>query len=237
VSAGAAWQNSAENNAVENQTTETGGRSPLAQLLHALNQPLTGLQCSLEVTLSRPRTAAHYAQSLREGLGLTERMRMLVEAIREVAEVEEEPAASSAEAADWNNEVFEAVEDLRPVAEMKNVRIVMEGAAAKVKSGKPARRSHLAEAVFRTLDAALALAEFGSEVRVEAGTTEGVGFRLRWRARRGSPQVTLSRPELGFLIAQARLQRLGAAWRREAREDGEQITVRMPGDAGKSPGG
>jgi hypothetical protein len=26
-------------------------RSPLARLLHALNQPLTGLQCSMEVAL------------------------------------------------------------------------------------------------------------------------------------------------------------------------------------------
>ena len=35
---------------------KTGKRSPLGQLLHALNQPLTGLQCSMEVALAVPRT-------------------------------------------------------------------------------------------------------------------------------------------------------------------------------------
>ena len=63
-------------------------RGPLAQLLHALNQPLTGLQCSMEVALASPRTVEQYAQGLREGLELTERMRALVEAIREVADVD-----------------------------------------------------------------------------------------------------------------------------------------------------
>jgi hypothetical protein len=65
-------------------------RTPLAQLLHALNQPLTGLQCSMEVALASPRTPEQYVHGLREGLELTERMRLLVGAIREVVDVEEE---------------------------------------------------------------------------------------------------------------------------------------------------
>jgi len=73
----------------EDARRKTANRSPLAQLLHALNQPLTGLQCSMEVALGRPRTNEEYVQGLRQGLELTGRMRALVQAIREVAEVEE----------------------------------------------------------------------------------------------------------------------------------------------------
>ncbi len=65
-------------------SAKPGVRSPLAELLHALNQPLTGLQCSMEVALAGPRTNEEYVQGLREGLVLTGRMRVLVEAIREV---------------------------------------------------------------------------------------------------------------------------------------------------------
>jgi hypothetical protein len=55
-------------------------------LLHALNQPLTGLQCSMEVALASPRPIEYHVPRLREGLDLTERMRSLVDAIREVAD-------------------------------------------------------------------------------------------------------------------------------------------------------
>ena len=60
------------------------GRSPLAHLLHALNQPLTGLQCSLELALASPRRREEYVRTLREGLQLIERMRILVEGVREL---------------------------------------------------------------------------------------------------------------------------------------------------------
>jgi hypothetical protein len=43
----------------------------MEQLLHGLNQPLTGLQCSMEVALAAPRTVEYYTQRLREGLELT----------------------------------------------------------------------------------------------------------------------------------------------------------------------
>src|ERR1700676_3753274 len=74
------------------------GRSPLAHLLHALNQPLTGLQCSMELALSGPRRPEECVRTLREGLELTERMRILVEAIRELTDsqpVSKQPRHSS----------------------------------------------------------------------------------------------------------------------------------------------
>ncbi len=70
------------------QGVQTTGRSPLERLLHGLNQPLTGLQCSMEVALASPRSVEYYVERLRDGLALTERMRALVEAMREVVDVE-----------------------------------------------------------------------------------------------------------------------------------------------------
>jgi hypothetical protein len=64
------------------------GRTPLAHLLHALNQPLTGLQCSLELALVELRSPEEYARTVREALHLTGRMRVLVEALREIADSE-----------------------------------------------------------------------------------------------------------------------------------------------------
>jgi signal transduction histidine kinase len=206
------------------------GRSPLAQLLHALNQPLTGLQCSIEVTLARSRTAEQYAQSLREGLGLTERMRALVGAIREVAEVEDSREESLGAVVDWRSALLEAVEDLRPVAETKDVQLVCisDSLAVAPDRGKT-RKPQLTQGIFRALESALALAEDGSVLRVEMGPgAEENWFRIQWKRERGRGIPALSGPELGLLLAQARLERMTAVWKRERAADGEILMVRMP---------
>ena len=63
--------------------------NPLAVLLHELNQPLTGLQCSLELATVGSHTPEQYVDTIRQGLDLVSRMRMLVEAVREVADIEQ----------------------------------------------------------------------------------------------------------------------------------------------------
>ena len=67
----------------------TPGRSPLQHLLHALNQPLTGLHCSLELALAGQRTSEQYVRTLSEGLELAGRMTILVAAIRELVDTEQ----------------------------------------------------------------------------------------------------------------------------------------------------
>jgi signal transduction histidine kinase len=211
---------------------KTGARSPLAQLLHALNQPLTGLQCSMEVALASPRTLEQYVQGLRTGLELTERMRGLVEAIREVVEVAEEEEREVEE--ERNEEpqttelktlLREVLDDLELVAEGKSVRIALDGSAASCWVGRAGRRS-LAAVMFRLLEAALSLALRGTALRIETGGAPAEAWiRVRWHAGPQSP--AFSRPELGLLVAQARLERIGAEWERERTENLETVTVRM----------
>jgi signal transduction histidine kinase len=201
-------------------------RSPLAQMVHALNQPLTGLQCSMEVALARPRTVEQHVFGLHEALVLTERMRALVEAIREVADMEEADIAAGEERSGaletgaletgaLESILREAVEDLRPVAEEKNVRIALDCSAAlsAFSPGVTTLNCLGGQVIFRLLDSAVSLAVPGTVVRMEAGAEEKVWLRLQWQA--DAPRSECSRPELGLLIAQAGLERCGAQWQRE----------------------
>ncbi|MGA7216939.1 MAG: hypothetical protein WBX38_01410, partial [Candidatus Sulfotelmatobacter sp.] len=198
-------------------------RTPLAQLLHALNQPLTGLQCSMEVALAAPRTCDSYVQTLRQGLELTERMRILVEAIREVADVD--VGSSQPPESDLKDMLRQAFEDLAPVAETKRVDIVLECVAPALLAARGDRR-RLASAVFRMLESGLSLADSGSVLRVETGgTSEEAWIRIRWL---GGAAPAFLRPELGLLIAQAGWEQAGARWERERVENLETVTVRLP---------
>jgi signal transduction histidine kinase len=226
-------------------------RSPLAQLVHALNQPLTGLQCSMEVALARPRTIEQHVFGLREALALTERMRGLMEAIREVADMEETEAAAEEDVAgeqsrdptagELENILRETAEDLRPVAAEKNVRIALDFTAtpSEFSSAVTPRQSWFAPGMFRLLDSALSLAAAGTvmhiETRMETRMKERIWFRLQWQDE--APRSECSRPELGLLIAQAWLERCGAEWQREESEDDDRtvVTVRRP-RAGHRPG-
>lgn len=227
------------------------GRSALNELLHALNQPLTGLQCSLEVTLAAARTSEHYRKTLRDGLALTERMRLLVEGLREVAEsIEERSAAGGgkpgremdaaglrAEAwGSWREAICDAVEELAPVAEMKQLTMALNLPQESVcpSRGRSQRmRSACEQGIFRMLDAIVGLAASGSVMHVKAEpANEGGWFRVQWQRRAGAEgekdQGALSRPELGLLVARARMEQFGAEWRRQRTADGEVVSVQLP---------
>jgi hypothetical protein len=204
----------------------TGPRRPLDQLLHALNQPLTGLQCSMEVALASPRTPEQYVQRLREGLKLTERMRALVEAIREVVEGDKSEKRGTIELKALLREV---VEDLGPVAEGKSVCLTLECSAPSSLVARPGR-GRLDSAVFRLLESALSLAARGSALRIETGGVPAAPWiRICWHA--AGPRSDFSRSELGLLAAQAGWERAGAEWARERVENLETVTIRLPGAA------
>ncbi len=217
---------------------KTFGGSPMEQLLHALNQPLTGLQCSMEVALAGVRTPEQYVQGLREGLELMERMRALVEALREVVDGEKEKHEErDMKTIDLKTLLREVVDDLEPVAEAKGVRIEPDWATA-FSLALDAGRRRLGTVVFRFVESALGLADAGSALQIEAGgainthndsTNEDkdeAWIRLRWRAE--SLRPAFSRPELGLMVAQAGWEHVGAHWERTRIEDREMVTVRWP---------
>jgi signal transduction histidine kinase len=180
----------------------------LGELLHALNQPLTGLQCSLEVALAVEQTPQEYRRFMREGLELTGRMRALVEALREVAEIEREPPCrerveeKAQETLELGGRLREVMEDLRPVAESNQIRLTGNwdsACRAEVRLGLSA--SGMTSWLFRLLDSILGLAAAGSEY---------------------------SRPQLGLIMARARVERSGGRWSRLRAGGRERVTVILP---------
>jgi hypothetical protein len=200
-------------------------RSPLAQLLHALNQPLTGLQCSLELAVAGPRPADQYLRTLREGLELVARMRILVEALREVADSEASPGKEPAPLL-LDALLQETVDDLLPVAKNGNVHISL------VRSGPlPVRadRGALAALTFRWLECALSLAREGSDLHVVA-VPESEYARLAISFTPGPPpeHSPFSRRELGMMIARAGWERAGAVWADTLADSTRTCTVQLP---------
>jgi hypothetical protein len=223
---------------------EIASRSPLAQLLHALNQPLTGLQCSMEVALAGIRTPEQYRQGLCDGLALTERMRALVEAIREVADgldedrPNEDRNQNPSEMADLATILCETMNDLKPVAESKAIRMEIEFDCSLILAVR-AGRQRLCGLMFRLLDSLLSLAAEGSAVKfstvkTEAGSAQsGDWLRIHWEANEEAHQPS-SRPELGLLVAQAGFERCGAEWQRMWDGKQETISIRLPGISRKN---
>ncbi len=200
-------------------------RSPMAHLLHALNQPLTGLQCSLELGLVGKRSVEHYLRALEAGLQLTSRMRLLVEALREIVDMEED-IAGRGEVLVLQDVVAEIVEEIRPVA-------VSRGGTLFLQSGPPihvrADRQRLTATIFRQVESAVSLAWPGSEVRMTSSRDDSDGWlMLEWREGERAETGSLSRAELGLLVAAAAWEQMGAAVENTRLAGWQKTTVRVP---------
>lgn len=201
-------------------------RSPLAQLLHALNQPLTGLQCSMEVALAAPRTVEQYRQGLRDGLDLTARMRLLVDAVREVVNGQER-AVAELEVFDLMILLRDTMTDLAPVAEQKRIRstVCVAGAAL-----VQAERQRWAGLLFQSLEAVISLAAADSELAIAiqkdlAAQRVGMSLRVHWYG--DGHGRSFSRAQVGLLVAEAGWAAVGAEWRREQIDAGETVTIQL----------
>jgi signal transduction histidine kinase len=185
------------------------GRSTLAHLLHALNQPLTGLQCSLELALSSPKRADQYVQTLRDGLDLTTRMRDLVAAIRELVDLQQSERGE-AETLLLDELFKETVADLLPIAESRQVNLQLE---ANTRLSVRDEQLLLKTLTFRLLESALSLTRQGSDLQVSVGSDGGDALlTLSWNLGAPPEHSPFSRPELGLLIAQAGWEQVGGKW-------------------------
>ena len=200
------------------------GRSPLQHLLHALNQPLTGLQCSLELAAASARRKEEYVRALREGLELTGRMRILVEAIRELADTPPWDSEAS-EPFQFDALLRDTADDLLPIAEAKSVHLLLESNAPLAVLGD---RRCMATLIFRFLESVLSLTRKGSELKIViAPEREQACFVVSWNPGPVPVHSPFSRQELGLLIAQAGLERAGAEWTYSREEATQTCSVRL----------
>lgn len=217
-----------ENSEGASGNARPAGHSPLAHLLHALNQPLTGLQCSLELALIGPRSVEKHVHSLRDGLELTGRMRVLVEAIRELVDLQE-AEAEKMEVISLESLLRGTVEELLPVADAKNVRLVLDVPVCPLSI--LAERQRLSVAGFRFLESVVSRAAGGSVVQVSAKAEGNEAYiSVRWAAGKSliQTQASFSPSELGLLIAQAGWERARAQWHAERTHEAETVTIRLP---------
>lgn len=203
---------------------EARERSMLVHLLHALNQPLTGLQCSLELATSVPRSNEEQVRTLREGLALTARMRLLVEALRELvhsSEMEEATSKLHLEA-----EVVDCVDQLRPVATARGVEFRVDSHRV-----LPIHADHnrVATVLLRTIAAALSLCREASVLRIEAtAQADSAILTICWVPGAEPEFSPFSRPELGLVIAQAAWESSGGSWVELREESLRACTLQIP---------
>lgn len=200
------------------------GQSALAHLIHALNQPLTGLQCSMELALSGRRPAEYYIRTLEEGLKLVSRMRLLAEGLRELADIRF--IERQATAVQLDEVLREVAGELGPVAEKKNVRLDV---AIPAQLTIEASRSHCATIFFRLLDAVLGLSREGSKLEILAAGEQGaVRIRVSWLGTRALQDSEFPGPAIGVLISQAELEQMGAVWRQVRNGDSHCCEIQLP---------
>ncbi len=150
-------------------TPRSDRKELISDLFHALNQPLTTLRCSLELTLHQPvRAAEQYREALNHALDHAEQVVRLVSGIRELVEVDE-PGAES-EVLELDSYLQHAVMDLLPVAEAAGVRISLRRSSSCYVLFE---RQRLRRALFHLLECVLGSCNSGSVVNIEADEQNG----------------------------------------------------------------
>jgi hypothetical protein len=185
-------------------------------LLHALKQPLTALQCMLELSSSGSHSQERYLSTVAEALDLTARMRLLVEALQQLANMRE--SAITAQKADFPLGILirDSLADLLPVAESRGIRVRVLGDVGRMVS---ADRGLLARALFQLLESVISSAQEGSDLKLLGVPEDGaLCLILSWTPINSAEHASPScRQEVGLLVAQHAFESAGAICNRHNR--------------------
>jgi two-component system sensor histidine kinase VanS len=172
--------------------TKLEQESLLPELLHALNQPLTSLRCSLEVTLLQPRDSDEYRRRLRESLKLTEDIAVLASGIRELIDVEQPIAQPRAVSLDKILQF--STRELMPLADAQGVGISVLCTPSLTVLGD---EQQLSTAIIYLLSFLLNRSSQGGEVNVQAkrdGEEIALAFELSESVTQGSGSKPPAKP-------------------------------------------
>jgi signal transduction histidine kinase len=190
----------------------------LGELLHSLSQPLTGLRCSLELSLQLPldrsieEVTEHQQASVSAALQQTERVIGMIQLMREYLDAEQpEPQAFSSALAPAMRSV---IEELSSIAAVRGVRLRLVGTCM---AALPVPESRLRLALQYLIATMIEAQLVGGKVMLLLG--EGpAGAVLRVEGERGfqqqkpratSPQTTMRRARIA--IASRVLESAGAS--------------------------
>ncbi len=203
--------------------TKVEAIDPLRSLLHALNQPLTALQCMLELSTSTSRGVGQYVGTIHEALDLTSRMRLLVEALQEVANIRQPGSIQRNTTFSIGVLLRDMLAELLPVAESRHIRLQVLGETDRLIS---ADHDLLSTALFRLLESALNLSCKGGDLKI-LGLPEDstICLILSWRSTAPHQHARITRQQLGLVVAQCALERAGANCHEE--QQGQSCTYKM----------
>jgi two-component system, OmpR family, sensor histidine kinase VanS len=205
--------------------------SLLPELLHALNQPLTSLRCSLEVTLLQPRDSDEYRRRLRESLKLTEDITVLASGIRELIDVEQPNAPPRAVSLDKILQF--STRELMPLADAEGVGISVLCTPSLTVLGD---EKQLSTAIIYLLSFLLNRSSRGGEVNVQAkrdGEEIALAFELSESVTQGSgskppAQPGAARAYLRLLVARRIFEVAGGTVRVDLDSKRGSIRIRLP---------
>jgi hypothetical protein len=221
----------------------------LADLFHALSQPLTTLQCCLSGSLTQPRSGAGYRRDLRTALQQAKSAASLTGSIRELVgcEVGNHQLYHS----DLGACVKEVVDDLFPVAESGDVELKMRchGSCPVQLEANRLRRT-----IFGLIESAVSESRPGSRISVcviGQGNQIGLTIRtsaaparkLRFSRKNALRNFPALHTRVALAIARRTFESIGGSFhvQRGARQT---LTIRLPRSsqepalplAGSSPG-
>lgn len=154
----------------------------LADLFHALHQPLTTLQCALELAEHQPYSEDQYRNLVSDALEQVEQVAELVSGLRELFEAED--PGESRKAVELGSYLQEAVEELLPVAESRQVKLALHYRALPSVMADPRRFRH---ALFHFIEGAIESAAPGSVVTLEAMVRGGQALLELTASREDDP--------------------------------------------------
>lgn len=122
-----------------------------AAALHLLSQPLTALRGSLELALLTESSAEEYRRNLEESLALANHLAGLIRSLRRLIELETHPEVSKT--VPLKALVEKAAQDLRGMAESRNVGLAIQAdAACNVEAGPETMRQVALKAIHHAID-------------------------------------------------------------------------------------
>ncbi len=206
-----------------------GEQGLIGELFHALNQPLTTLQISLELSLQQPRSEAEYQQTLRRALRQAREIARLTSGIRDLVQAGDPgPRRQVLSVEDFLREI---AADLQPVAESKQVRLSLRGRLDGTVSMEPQR---LRQALFSLLEFALDRSRAGAVAIIEAGESESESvIRLSSTAK---PDLDSSH-SLNWVIARRMVEAAGGTLHFDVHRGKISIELRLPLVSDLSPAG